>query len=36
MTLKTDYRIDIMTDDFKRFKLDLLRVSEIHIPREEA
>ena len=30
-TLENDYRIDIMTDVFRRFDLDLLGVSEIHI-----
>ena len=31
-TLKNDYRIDILTDEFRRFELDLLGVSETHIP----
>ena len=31
-TLRNDYRIDISTDEFRRFKLDLPRVSETHIP----
>jgi exonuclease III len=31
-TLKNDYSIDILTDEFRRFELDLLRVSETHIP----
>ena len=31
--LKNDYRIDISTDKFRRFELDLLGVSETHIPR---
>ena len=30
-TLKNDYRIDILTDGFRRFELDLLGVSETHI-----
>ena len=30
--LKNDYRIDILTDEFRRFELDLLGVSENHIP----
>jgi len=32
MTLKKDYRIDILTDEFKRFELGLLGDSENHIP----
>ena len=31
-TLKNDYRIDILTDEFRRFELDFLGVSESHIP----
>ena len=31
-TLKNKFRIDILTDEFRRFKLDLLGVSETHIP----
>ena len=31
-TLKNDCHIDILTDEFKRFELDLLGVSETHIP----
>ena len=31
-TLKNDYCIDILTDEFRRFELDLLGVSETHIP----
>ena len=30
--LKNDYHIDILTEEFRRFKLDLLGVSEPHIP----
>ena len=30
-TLKNDYRIDILTVEFRRFELDLLRVPETHI-----
>ena len=32
-TLKNNYPIDILTDEFRRFKLDLIGVSETHIPR---
>ena len=32
LTLRNDYRIDILTDEFRRFELDLLRVSETRIP----
>ncbi|XP_065568941.1 uncharacterized protein LOC136032600 [Artemia franciscana] len=32
LTLRNDYRIDILTDEFRRFELDLLGVSETHIP----
>ena len=31
-TLKNDYRINIFTDEFRRFELDLLGVSETRIP----
>ena len=31
-TLKNDYCIDILTDEYRRFELDLLGVSETHIP----
>ena len=31
-TLKNDYRIDILTDEFKRFELGLQGVSENYIP----
>ena len=31
-TLKNDYRIDILTDKFRQFELDLLGDSETHIP----
>ena len=31
-TLKHDYRIDILTYEFRRFEQDLLGVSETHIP----
>ena len=31
-TLKNVYRIDILTDEFRRLELDLLGVSETHIP----
>ena len=31
-TVKNEYRIDILTDEFRRFELDLLGVSETHIP----
>jgi len=30
--LKNEYRIDILTDEFRRFELDLLWVSETRIP----
>ena len=30
--LKNNYRIDIFTDEFRRFELDLLGASETHIP----
>jgi hypothetical protein len=30
--VENDYRVDILTDEFRRFKLDLLGVSETHIP----
>ena len=30
--VKNYYRIDILTDEFRRFELDLLGVSETHIP----
>ena len=30
--IKNYYRIDILTDEFRRFELDLLGVSETHIP----
>ena len=32
ITLKNDYRIDILTNEFRHFELDLLRDSEAHIP----
>ena len=32
LTLKNNYRTDILTDKLRRFKLNLLRVSETHIP----
>ena len=32
MTLKNDYLIDILTDGFRRFELDFLRVSGTYIP----
>jgi hypothetical protein len=31
-TFKSNYRIDSFTDEFRRFKLGLLGVSETHIP----
>ena len=31
-SLKNDYRINILTDEFRQFELDLLGVSEAHIP----
>ena len=31
-TLKNEYRTDILTDKFRQFELDLLGVSETHIP----
>ena len=31
-TLKNYYRIDILTYEFRRFKLDLLGISETHTP----
>ena len=31
-TLKNDYGIDILTYEFRRFELDLVGVSETHIP----
>ena len=31
-TLKNDYSIDILTEEFRRFELDLLGVSETNIP----
>ena len=31
-SLKNDYRIDILTDKFRRFELDLLGVSENYTP----
>ena len=34
--LKNDYRIDILTDEIRRFELDLLGVSETHIPEVES
>ena len=35
-TLKNDYRIDILTDEFRRFELNLLDISEISIPGVES
>ena len=35
-TLKNDYRINILTDEFRRFQLDLLGVSETNIPGIES
>ena len=35
-TLKYDYRIDISTDEFRWVELDLLEVSETHIPGAES
>ena len=32
MTLKKDYRTDILTEEFRRFELLLLGISETHIP----
>ena len=32
MTLKNIYRIDILTNEFRCYELDLLGVSETHIP----
>jgi hypothetical protein len=32
LTLKNNYRIDILTDEFRRLELDLLGVPETHIP----
>ena len=32
MTLKNDYPIDILTDEFRRFELNLLGASEIYTP----
>ena len=32
MTLKNSYRIEILTNEFRCYELDLLGVSEIHIP----
>ena len=31
--LKNDFLIDILTDEFRRFKMDLLGVSGTHVPR---
>ena len=31
-TLKNDHRIDILTDEFRRFLTGFIRVSETHIP----
>ena len=35
-TLKNDHRVDILTDEVIRFELDLLEISETHIPGVEA
>ena len=35
-TLKTDNYIDILTDKFRQLELDLLGVSETHIPGAES